>query len=194
MIVIGDIIISDEIREKQFVCDLDKCHGECCVQGDGGAPLTDEEVKLLPQIFEQVKPYMTEEGIQTVESVGFVTQEKGEDYLSTPLRKSDSACAYVNWGEDGTTYCGIEKAHSDGKIDFQKPVSCHLYPIRVKEHKEFTSVNYHKWSICNPACKLGESLGVPLYKFVKTPLIRRFGEEFYNTLEATIAHIEESEK
>lgn len=194
MIVIGDVIISDEIREKQFVCHLDKCKGECCVQGDGGAPLTKEEVDLLPKIYEEVKPYLTEEGIEMIERSGYVNQEDGEDYLSTPLRISDGACVYVNWGEDGTTYCGIEKAHSDGKIDFQKPVSCHLYPIRVKEHKDFTAVNFHEWDICSPACDFGKQLGVPLYQFVKAPLIRRFGENFYSALEATIAHLDQDEK
>ncbi len=194
MIVIGDIIVSDEIKEKHFVCHLDKCKGECCVQGDGGAPLTKEEVDILPKIYEQVKPYLTKEGIETIEKVGYVNQEEGEDYLATPLRKSDGACAYVNWGKDGTTYCGIERAHTDGKIEFQKPVSCHLYPIRVKEHEDFTAVNYHEWDICSPACSFGKELGVPLYQFVKKPLIRRFGLDFYKALEATIAHLDQNEK
>lgn len=194
MIVIGDVIISEDVKNKHFVCNLEKCKGACCVQGDGGAPLTAEEVAILPEIYEEVKPYLTEEGIATIEKHGFTNQEEGEDYLATPLRPSDSACVYVNWGEDGTTYCGIEKAFLDGKIDFQKPVSCHLYPIRVKEHADFTAVNYHEWEeICSPACDFGKQLGVPLYQFVKTPLIRRFGEDFYGALEATIAHMESEE-
>ena len=193
MIVIDDKIISDDVRKRFFVCTLEKCKGACCVQGEGGAPLTDEEVELLPKIYEHVKPYMTEEGIATVEKVGFTNQEEGEDYLATPLRPSDSACAYVNFDENGITYCGIERAYLDGKIEFQKPVSCHLYPIRVKEYEEFDAVNYDQWEICNPACSFGEQLGVPLYQFVKTPLIRKYGEECYYALEATIKHLEEQE-
>jgi len=194
MIVIDDVILSDEIKNKHFVCHLEKCKGACCVQGDGGAPLTPEEVEILPEIYEQVKPYLTQEGVDTIEKLGFTNQETGEDYLATPLRPSDGACVYVNWGEDGTTYCGIEKAYLDNKIEFQKPVSCHLYPIRVKEHEEFTAVNYHEWDICSPACDFGKQLGVPLYKFVKKPLIRKFGETFYEALEATIEHMEANEK
>lgn len=193
MIVIDDVILSDDIRKREFVCNLNKCKGACCVQGDGGAPLSDEEVEILPKIYNQVKEYMTPEGIETVERLGYVVQEDDEDYLSTPLRASDTACAYVNFSDDGITFCAIEKAFLAGKIDFQKPVSCHLYPIRVQEYEEFTAVNYHQWEICDPACSFGMELGVPLYKFVKTPLIRRFGEDFYNALEATIAHLDEEE-
>ena len=191
MIIIDDKIISDNLRDKFFVCDLEKCKGACCVQGDGGAPLTDEEVALLPEIYEKVKPYLTEEGITTIEQQGFTNQEKGEKYLATPLRPSDSACAYVNFDENGITYCGIEKAYLDGKIQFQKPVSCHLYPVRIKEHNDFDAVNYDEWEICNPACSLGEELGIPVYQFVKTPLIRKYGQEFFDALEATIQHLEE---
>lgn len=191
MIIIDDKIISDNLRDKFFVCDLEKCKGACCVQGDGGAPLTEDEVALLPEIYEKVKPYLTEEGITTIEQHGFTNQEKGEEYLATPLRPSDSACAYVNFDENGITYCGIEKAYLDGKIQFQKPVSCHLYPVRIKEHNDFDAVNYDEWEICNPACSLGEELGIPVYQFVKTPLIRKYGQEFFDALEATIQHLEE---
>lgn len=193
MIVIDDKIISDDIQEKMFVCHIEKCKGACCVQGDGGAPLTQEEIDLLPKIYEHVKPYMSEEGIKEVEKHGFTNQEKGENYLATPLRPSDSACVYVNFDEDGTTYCGIEKAYLAGKISFKKPISCHLYPIRITEHKDFHAINFHEWDICSPACSLGESLGVPVYQFLEEPLVRKYGQEFYETLDATIAHIHNQE-
>ncbi len=194
MIVIDDVIISDDVRQREFVCNLEKCKGACCVEGDGGAPLTDEEVALLPRIYSKVKPFMTEEGIAEVEKNGFTNHEDGEDYLSTPLRPSDTACVYVNFADDGTTYCAIEKAYLAGDIDFQKPVSCHLYPIRVQEYPDFTAVNYHQWEICDPACSFGQQLSVPLYQFVKVPLIRRFGEDFYTALEATIQHMDAEEQ
>lgn len=191
MIVIDNKVISDDLGDKFFVCDLEKCKGACCVQGDGGAPLSEEEVSLLPTIYEKVKPYLTEEGKQTIEEKGFTNQEPGEEYRSTPLRPSDSACAYVNFDENGITYCGIEKAYLDGKINFQKPISCHLYPVRIKEHKDFHAINYDQWEICSPACKLGKDLGIPVYQFVKTPLIRKYGKEFFAALEATMQHVEE---
>ncbi len=186
MIVLDDVIISDDLAKAEFVCNLSKCKGACCVAGDGGAPLTDEEVEILPKIYDQVKEFLSEEGIETIEKHGFVNQEEGESYLATPLRPSDTACVYVNFDENGITYCGIEKAFLAGKIDFQKPVSCHLYPIRVREFEDFTAVNYDRWEICKPACAFGKELKVPLYQFVKTPLIRRFGEDFYEALEASI--------
>lgn len=191
MIIIDDKIISDDLRDKFFVCNLEQCKGACCVQGDGGAPLTNEEVELLPKIYDKVKPYLSQEGIDAIETQGFTNQEEGEEYLATPLRPSDNACAYVNFDENGITYCGIEKAFLDGKIEFQKPLSCHLYPVRIQEHKDFDAVNYERWEICNPACTLGEQLGIPVYQFVKTPLIRKYGQDFFDTLEATIAHLEE---
>lgn len=193
MIVIDDKIISDDLREQFFVCHIEKCKGACCVQGEGGAPLTEEEVMILPKIYEKVKPYLTEEGIAKIERDGFTNQEEGEDYLATPLRESDGACAYVNFTKDGTTYCGIEKAFLANEIDFQKPVSCHLYPVRITEHKDFHAINYDRWDICSPACSFGKKLGVPLYQFVKVPLIRKYGREFFDALEATIQHLEEEE-
>jgi len=185
MIIIDDKIVSNDVLEKQFVCDLSKCKGACCVQGDGGAPLEDEERELLPKIYDEVKPYLSEEGIATIEEKGFSVFNKAENEWATPLRNSDTACVYVNFDENGITYCGIEKAYEAGKIPFQKPVSCHLYPIRTTKYADFEAVNYEKWSICSDACSLGKQLKVPVYKFLKAPLIRKYGEEFYSALEAT---------
>lgn len=188
MIIIDDKIVSNDVLEKQFVCDLVKCKGACCVQGDGGAPLEESEKALLPEIYDEVKPYLTDEGIATIEEKGFFTKDETDGVYVTPLRDSDTACAYVNFDDNGITYCGIEKAFEAGKIPFQKPVSCHLYPIRTTKYADFEAVNYEKWEICSPACKLGDHLKVPVYQFLKTPLIRKFGEEFYTALEATAKH------
>lgn len=188
MIIIDDKIISDDVLEKQFVCDLAKCKGACCVKGDGGAPLEKHEKELLPEIYEHVKPFLSEEGIKAIEQKGFSTFDKEENVWATPLRNSDTACVYVNFDDNGITYCGIEKAFEAGKIDFQKPVSCHLYPIRITKHTTFEAVNYEKWDICAAACKLGEHLQVPVYQFLKAPLIRKYGEGFYAALEATAQH------
>ncbi len=189
MISIDDKLISDDIVEKHFICHIERCKGICCVKGDGGAPLTGEEKKILKSILEKVKPYLTEEGINTLNEKGPFIYDKEDDEFTTPLRNSDTACAYVNFEEDGTACCGIERAYEAGVIDFRKPVSCHLYPIRVKEYKDFTALNYDVWEICSDACTLGKELGVPVYKFLKDALIRRFGEEFYRDLCAAAGYV-----
>jgi len=193
MIVIDDVVISDEIKDKHFVCHLEKCKGECCVQGIGGAPLTNAEAELLPNIYEKVKPYMSEEGKATIARDGHAVWDNKDNEWTTPLRDSDTACAYVNFDENGITYCGIEKAHTAGLIPFKKPISCHLYPIRINSKNGYDAVNYDKWELCNPACDFGKELGVPLYRFLKEPLIRKYGLDFYGALEATIAHLEQEE-
>lgn len=187
MIIIDNILISEEIVEEQFVCDLNACKGACCVEGESGAPLDDEELKLLPQAFEAAKEYMTPEGIKTIEEQGLYTDDKG---WKTPLVGGKGGpCAYVNYDDNGITYCSIEKAWSAGKTAFRKPVSCHLYPIRINKTHDVEFVNYDEWDICDPACKLGASLKVPVYKFTKEALIRKYGQEFYDTLEATIEYM-----
>jgi hypothetical protein len=173
-------IVSEEILEKEFVCNLSACHGACCVDGDAGAPLEESETKILAEIFEKVKPFLRPEGIKAIEAQGtHVTSEFGE--LETPLIDGKD-CAYVIF--DGkTALCGIEQAYNEGIVDWKKPVSCHLYPIRVKEYSDFAAVNYHKWHICSDACALGEELGVPVYQFVKEALVRKFGQPWYDELE-----------
>ncbi|WP_226065354.1 DUF3109 family protein [Kaistella polysaccharea] len=181
MIQIDDKLISEDIFSEEFVCNLSKCKGACCVEGDIGAPLNKEETVILDRIFEQVKPYLRKEGVEAIERQGtWVIDPNDGDYV-TPMVE-DKECAYVIFDEKGITKCGIEKAYEDGAVDWQKPISCHLYPIRVDEYRTFTALNYHKWDICSDACTLGRELQVPIYKFVKTPLIRKYGEEFYQTL------------
>ncbi|MGX7667274.1 DUF3109 family protein [Flavobacterium pedocola] len=180
MFQLGKTIVSEEILEKEFVCNLSACKGACCVDGDAGAPLSEEETKILEEIFPKIKPFLRPEGIAAIEAQGtWVIGEDGE--LETTL--IDGAdCAYVIF--DGkTALCGIEQAYNQGIVDWKKPVSCHLYPIRVKEYSEFSAVNYHKWHICDDACSLGKELEVPVYKFLKESLIRKFGAAWYTELE-----------
>ncbi|MDN4164943.1 DUF3109 family protein [Cytophagales bacterium LB-30] len=180
MIIVGKAIISDDIKEQFFVCDLTKCKGACCEEGDLGAPLTEEELPILEEIYEKVKPYLMPEGIKAIEQQGKYIKDWEGDF-STPT-VDGRHCAYANYDEKGILKCGIEQAKLDGKIDFQKPISCHLYPIRIKAYDDFDAVNYHRWQICDPACHLGDSLKVPLYKFLREPLIRKYGEAWYAEL------------
>lgn len=189
MIVIDNTMISTELLEKKFVCDLQRCKGACCVEGAGGAPLEAGELPVMEEIFDAVKPYLTREGIAAIEQKGIYVKEEDDEFTGwgTPLIGNTGACAYVNYDEKNIAYCGIEKAFLDGKISFRKPVSCHLYPVRVKVSAGFTLVNYDEWDICDPACALGEQLQVPVYRFVKDAFIRRFGEEIYGVLETVAA-------
>ena len=181
MIQIDDKLISEDIFSEEFVCNLSKCKGVCCVAGDVGAPLEKYETEILDRIFPQVKPYLRPEGIKALEEQGTWTIDPNDGDFVTPMVNGEE-CAYVIFDEKGITKCGIEKAYEDGAVDWHKPISCHLYPIRVTEYSTFTALNYHEWEICNPACELGKELKVPVYKFLKTPLIRKYGEEFYETL------------
>lgn len=180
MFQLGKTIVSEDILEKEFVCNLSACHGACCVGGDAGAPLSEAETHILDEIYDKVKPFLRPEGIAAIEAQGkWIIGTDGT--LETPLI-NDADCAYVIF--DGkTALCGIEQAYNQGIVDWKKPVSCHLYPIRVKDFSEFAAVNYDQWDICDPACALGAELEVPVYKFVKEALIRRFGEDWYMELE-----------
>ena len=187
MIPIKNTLVSDNVAFTQFVCNLSKCKGACCVEGEMGAPLEDDERHILEDIYEDVKPFLTQEGIEAIEKSGkYVLDEDNE--FSTTLIERNTACAYVTYDEKGITKCGIEKAYEAGKIDYQKPISCHLYPVRLQEYSKFTAVNYHKWPICDDACSLGKELQVPVYKFTKDALIRKFGEQWYEELEAVADH------
>lgn len=180
MIEVGKTLISDDIKEKMFVCDIDKCKGACCVEGDLGAPVEEDEIEILEEIYEKVKPYLSAQGIAEIEKQGVVVNDwQGE--FSTPIINGKE-CVYVTYEADGTLKCGIEKAYEAGEISYKKPISCHLYPVRLMQLKNIIAVNYDMWSICSDACVLGEELKVPLYKFLKEPLIRKFGEDWYKEL------------
>lgn len=179
MIIVDDILVSDDIKEVQFICDLQACKGECCVDGDAGAPLTEEEISILEDDLDMIKPYMTELGKDVIEEVGVFEYDIDGEYV-TPL-VGDVECAFVVF-EDGISYCAIEKAYLKGKTTFQKPVSCHLYPIRLSYVGPTLAVNYHEWNICSPALACGKKAGLHLYKYLKVPLIRKFGETWYKKL------------
>lgn len=180
MIKIGEVLVSDEIKEKEFVCNLERCKGACCVEGDYGAPLEDDERQILRDIYPHVKPYLTEKGIQSIERQGTHVLDDDGDF-STPTI-GGRECAYSIYDEKGVLKCGIELAYNEGKISWKKPISCHLYPIRITKKKKFEAVNYHKWDICSPACSLGKELQVPLYKFLKDALVRKYGKAWYDEL------------
>ncbi|WP_430614502.1 DUF3109 family protein [Flavobacterium sp. JP2137] len=184
MFQLGKTIVSEELFEREFVCNLSACKGECCVDGTAGAPLEEDETKIMQDIYQTVKPFLRPEGIAAIEAQG--TSVIGEDGgFETPLIQG-AECAYVIFDED-TALCGIEQAYNEGLISWKKPVSCHLYPIRVREFSDFSAVNYHKWSICDDACSLGKELEVPVYKFVKEALVRKFGAQWYTELEQVAA-------
>lgn len=186
MIILGQTLLSDELYEEQFVCDLIKCKGGCCVHGDAGAPLTEEETVILAEIAGEVAPFMIPEGIETVNSQGFWVKDTDGD-LTTPL-VDGKQCAYVYYDADGIAKCAIERAFEEGVIDFQKPVSCHLYPVRATKYPHYDALNYHRWPVCDPARKHGKKLNVRVYRFLKDALIRRFGAEWYEELEEYIRY------
>lgn len=181
MIEIDDKIVSSDILRECFACDLGKCKGICCVEGDAGAPLELDEVDLLEEEYENYAPYMTEEGRREVERQGFMVVDSDGDY-TTPL-VNNAECAYA-FCENGVTFCAIERAYREGKCSFLKPISCHLYPIRVMQFSNGTfGLNYHRWSVCRDAVECGRKIGLPVYKALKEPIIRRFGEDFYKAME-----------
>jgi hypothetical protein len=181
LVEIQDKIVSTQIFERQFVCDLNACKGACCIEGNGGAPVTKEEIAIIEANLDKVLPYMRPEGIAAIEAQGVVYED--EDFEPATTLVNGKECAFVYFDQTNTAKCAIEKAHREGQIDFIKPISCHLYPIRTKQFNEYTALNYEKWDICEPACACGEKLDVPVYKFLKEPLIRAFGPEFYTELE-----------
>lgn len=181
MIEVDNVLVSEELIREEFVCNLSACKGACCVAGDAGAPLEKHELNVLEEIYPQVKHYMTEAGIAAVETAGTSVVDLDGD-LTTPCVGGDKECAYVTW-ENGITKCAIEKAWEAGEISWQKPISCHLYPIRIVEYPEFDVLHYDRWHICKDACTFGRELKVPVYKFLKAPLTRKYGESWYAALE-----------
>jgi hypothetical protein len=180
MIQIGRTLISEELFTEAFQCDLEACKGACCVEGDAGAPLELEEADLLEQEYAAIAPYLLEEGKAAIEQQGKSVIDSDGD-LGTPL-VNGGACAYAVF-EGGKALCGIEQAWKAGDTPFRKPVSCHLYPVRIQSYQSFDAVNYHRWNICSPACALGRALQQPVFVFLKDALIRRFGAEWYAELE-----------
>ena len=182
MLVVNDVLVSDEVVQEHFICDLDACKGACCWEGDFGAPLEKAELSILDEIYDSIKDFLTSDGHAAIEAQGkYVFFEEMGKYGTTLV--NGAACAYLTYDHEGIAKCGIEIAHQAGACDFLKPISCHLYPIRVKsEVAGFEGLNYERWHICSPACKLGKKEKVPVYVFLKDALIRKYGAEFYEEL------------
>jgi len=182
MISIDNTLLSDELFEEKFVCDLNACKGECCISGESGAPLDLDELPLIEGVLDKVKPYLNKKGLKAIEKHGAYVLDSDGDYTTTLVGK-EKECAFVVFDENKIAKCAIEMAHKDGVIDWQKPISCHLYPIRITPHKTYDALNYHRWKICKDACACGVKLNVPVFKFLKTPLIRKYGKAWYNKAE-----------
>lgn len=185
MLIVGDILVSDALIEEQFVCNLQSCKGACCWEGDFGAPLEVDELATLEEIYPKIKPFLDPAGIAVIEAIGLYEYIKQEETHATPLLEN-GACAYLTYDDLGIAKCGIEKAWEAGVTEFKKPISCHLYPVRVKNDPRigFQALNYDQWDICSAACALGKELQVPVYQFVKDALVRKYGQDFFDELDA----------
>ncbi len=181
MLIVENCLVSEDISEVNFVCDIKKCKGVCCIEGDAGAPLDEEEIGILEDILEDISPYMTSEGLAAIKENGNVFDYDIEGNFVTPL-VNGCECVFTVV-EDGIVLCAIEKAWKDGIIDFQKPISCHLYPVRISNCGEHEALNYHCWQICKDALRKGKEERIALYKFLKVPLIRKYGKEWFRELD-----------
>lgn len=186
VIIIENKLISDDIAEREFVCNLSKCKGGCCEEGDAGAPLGKEELKLVDKYYETVKSYLPKASVKRIEKIGKYQYDEEFGWVTPTLPSDNEICVYAYREPDGLIKCAFEQAYNDGKIPWKKPISCHLYPIIAYQgkHGDYERLNYEpRRKLCSPACKLGEELKVPVYKFLKEPLIRKYGEEFFDVLD-----------
>ena len=190
MIQIGEIIVSRDLFDKHFICHLEKCEGNCCVFGDAGAPLEEDEALVLAEEWEAIRPYMRPEGVRAVSEQGAWLIDSDGDKV-TPLVGREE-CAFAVF-DDKIARCAIEQAFEEGAIPFRKPISCHLYPIRVSKLKQGIALNYHRWSVCEPARILGEKEGLPVFRFLQDPIIRVYGQSFYDELEGVYRELIQKE-
>ena len=178
--------MSDDVVQKQFVCDLAKCKGGCCEEGDAGAPLDEEELEIILEMYEKVKPYLTPQSVAEVEKKGKYVYNKEFGWVTPTLGNDNEICVYGHRDKTGLIKCAFEEAYNDGVIPWKKPISCHLFPVIIHKGKQgdYDRVNYEpREKLCNPACGLGKKLEVPTYEFLKEPLTRKYGEEFYTALD-----------
>jgi hypothetical protein len=181
LIAIDKVLVSDEVIEAKFVCDLHKCKGGCCEDGDAGAPLEKEEIKIIEENFETIKEYLTPEGLEAIKKQGKFLYDREFGWVTPTI--NNAICAYGFRDKQGIIKCGIEAAYYEGKLSWKKPISCHLFPIKIAKSKEYTMVNYEPREVlCQPGCVLGKKLKMPVYEFLKEALIRKFGTSFYDTL------------
>jgi hypothetical protein len=186
LIVIDNILVSDDVINKQFVCDLHKCKGGCCEEGDAGAPLEKDELDIILEVYDKVQPYLTEASRAAIEKKGKYVYNKEFGWVTPTLDKDREICVYGIRDEKGVIKCAFEQAYYDGLIPWKKPVSCHLFPVIAQKgrHGDYERVNYEpREKLCNPACGLGKKLKVPAYEFLKEALVRKYGEEFYKALD-----------
>ncbi|MDE7073735.1 MAG: DUF3109 family protein [Odoribacter sp.] len=188
MIQIDDTIVSFDVFLEKFCCDLSCCKGICCVEGDAGAPLAEDEPDRIKENYAGIMPFMKPEGVEAVREQGYAVIDREGDLVTSLICGRE--CAYAI-EENNVCWCAIEKAWSEGKSDFRKPQSCYLYPIRITRYEGFEVLNYHRWSICREACLRGEREGIPVYRFLKEALVERYGEEWYAQLEYAAREIEE---
>lgn len=189
MIQIDDVVISLDVLREKFLCNLKACKGECCVEGDAGAPVELEEVAKLEEVLPVIWDDLSPAAQKLIKEQGVVYTDRDGDLVTSIVNGKD--CVFTYYDETGCCFCAIEKAYREGKVDFYKPVSCHLYPIRVGDYGPYKGVNYHRWSVCKAAVLLGEKENLPVYKFLKEPLIRKFGEAWYQELEEAVVELKE---
>ena len=180
MIQVEGVLLSEELFTAHFVCDLAACKGACCIEGDAGAPVEMEEIDKMEENLEAILPFLTLEGRESIKKLGVFAVDTDGDYV-TPLNDGKE-CSFTTYDKNGTAKCGIEDAYRAGKSNFKKPISCHLYPIRVQKLHDMEALNYHQWNICKPACECGSKLQMKVYQFLKEPLINKYGEAWYAQL------------
>lgn len=180
MIQVEHVILSEDLFEEHFVCDLSSCKGACCIEGDAGAPIEFEEIDKMEFNLDKILPFLTEEGKKSIEQQGVFTVDTDGEYV-TPLNEGKE-CSFTTFDKNGIAKCGIEDAYRAGKSDFRKPSSCHLYPIRISKLQGYDALNYHRWDICKPACECGSKLKVKVFQFLKEPLINKYGADWYQQL------------
>jgi Protein of unknown function (DUF3109) len=192
MILLENTIVSEDVLDKHFICNLSACKGACCVEGDFGAPLTEEEISTLSSEIDNLKPFLSSEGLAAITQNGFWEHDSDGDLVTTCLPTGE--CNFSLRDTNGILKCGIEAAYKDGKSSLYKPLSCHLYPIRISNVSSYEAINYHKWDICAPACALGKEHQVPVYQFLKDALVRKFGLDWYQELDAIALQYNSSKK
>lgn len=187
MVQIQDTIVSFDVITKEFCCDLKKCKGACCIEGDAGAPVTADEIAEIEQLLPVIRQGLSEQALKVIDAQGVAYPDPEGELVTSIVNGKD--CVFTVYGEDGCCYCAIEKAWREGKCSFMKPVSCHLYPIRVKRLGQFWGLNYDRWDVCQAAAIKGHREGIPVYRYLKEPLIRRFGQAWYDELELTVSEM-----
>lgn len=180
MIQVDEILLSEDLFDQFFVCDLVACKGACCVEGDAGAPLELDELEKIESDLDAILEFLTEKGRKTIREKGIFEMDQDGEYVTT--LNDGKECAFTTFDDRGVAKCGIEEAYRAGKTDFRKPISCHLYPVRISQLKHYEALNYHRWQICEPACNCGSKLKVKVYQFLKEPLIRKYGDAWYEQL------------